>query len=102
VNALCLALMDAGISMHDMICSCSVGYIRKEFCVDVTQTEQSTGGAFLPMVVRSRSDDVVFMQMDCRLSEVHLSDAMSAGLAGCKKVLAYLEAAITAAKAAHV
>lgn len=86
--------MDAGIAMYDMIAACSVAHIKNEFCLDVTQLEQNSGAAFLPIVTRARSDEIVFMQLDSRLSLEHLSAAMESGVEGCKLVQKYLESAI--------
>jgi len=94
INALCLALINAGVSMYDMVVACSVGYVGQQFCVDVTQVEQNSGGAFLPVVIKAQSEDIIFMQLDSRLSLELLDDAMAAGIGGCKRVQAYMEAAI--------
>lgn len=94
INALSLALMDAGVAMYDMISACSVGFVKGEFCLDVTQIEQNTGGAYMPVVIRARSDEIVFMQLDSRLSLDHLEVAMQKGVEGCKLVKDYIEAAI--------
>ena len=94
INALSLALMDAGVAMVDMISACSVGFVKNEFCLDVTQLEQNTGGAYMPIVIKARSDEIVFMQLDSRLSLDHLRQAMDPGVEGCKLVKDYIEAAI--------
>jgi exosome complex component RRP41 len=82
INAVSMALMDAGIAMEDMIVSCSagkrvrklvsrlneklilfhlvapsrgnLGLVRHQICVDLTQIEQVAGGAYLPMAVTAR------------------------------------------------
>ena len=87
--------MDAGVAMDDMISACSVGLVKKDFCLDVTQLEQNAGGAYIPMVVKSRSDEIVFMQLDSRLSLDKLAEAMEIGAKGCKQIREYLQAAIT-------
>eukprot|EP00598_Pedospumella_elongata_P008064 CAMPEP_0184969720 /NCGR_PEP_ID=MMETSP1098-20130426/2415_1 /TAXON_ID=89044 /ORGANISM="Spumella elongata, Strain CCAP 955/1" /LENGTH=231 /DNA_ID=CAMNT_0027491531 /DNA_START=29 /DNA_END=721 /DNA_ORIENTATION=- len=92
INALSLALMDAGVAMVDMISACSVGFVKNEFCLDVTQLEQNTGGAYIPIVIKARSDEIVFMQLDSRLSLDHLQKAMERGVEGCKLVKDYIEA----------
>lgn len=94
VNALCLALMDAGVAMYDMISACSVGMVKNKFCLDVTQMEQNAGGAYLPIVTKARSNEILFMQLDSRLSLDKLAEAMEVGLEGCKLMKEYLESAI--------
>lgn len=84
--------------MLDMIASCSVGIVKDKFCLDVTQLEQNTGGAFIPLVIKSRSDEIVFMQLDSRLSLEKLEEAMETAVEGCKQIREYLEAAIKQAR----
>ena len=94
VNALCLALMDAGIAMFDMMSACTVGFVKNGFCVDLSQLEQNAGGAYIPMVIKARTEEIIFMQLDSRLSLDNLEDAMLKGVQGCKQVKQYLESAI--------
>lgn len=97
INACCLALMDAGIDMVEMPLACSVGMVKNRLCVDVNHAEQGAGVAFLPVAVKSTSEDVLFMQLDSRLSGDHLEQALRAALDGCRAVRKYITAAITAA-----
>ena len=94
VNALCLALMDAGIAMFDMMAACTVGFVKNEFCLDLSQMEQNAGGAYIPMVIKARSEEIIFMQLDSRLSLDKLEEAMLKGVQGCKQMKKYLEGAI--------
>jgi len=94
INATSLALMDAGIAMTDMLVACSVGNVRDRFCIDVNQVEQSSGGAYIPLAIKAKSEEVVFLQMDSRLSVESLGDAVSAAVAGCRMVAEYMEAAV--------
>lgn len=96
LNATTLALMDAGISMSDMVVSCSVGFFRHNLCLDLTQMEQGGGGACLPMAVKARTEEVIFVQLDNRLSVDNVEAALNAAIAGCAKVKNILEASIKA------
>lgn len=96
LNAVCLALMEAGIAMSDMIVACSSGFVQKQLCIDLTLVEQNAGGAFLPVVMKARSEGIVYMQLDSRLSLDSLDEAMQMSIGGCRKVKTYLEAAIRA------
>jgi len=49
LNAVCLACMDAGIQMLDMIVSCSAGYLQSQLCQDLTKIEQDNGTAYIPI-----------------------------------------------------
>jgi ribonuclease PH len=74
--------------------ACSAGFVQKELCVDLTLVEQNAGGAYLPIVMKARSEEIVYMQLDCRLSLDSLDDAMQKSIVGCRKVKVYLENAI--------
>jgi len=94
VNVMSLALMDAGVSMADVVTACGVAYVNNRFYVDPTQIEQNYGGAYIPMVVKARSQEVVYLQLDSRLSAEHLEVAMNKGIEGCRLVMNYMEAAV--------
>lgn len=91
---MCLALMHAGISMTDMVTACTVGYVRNDLCVDLSQIELGTGGAYMPVVMKARSEEVVFMQLDSRLSVDLLQQALEKSVEGCRFMKTYLEAAM--------
>jgi hypothetical protein len=59
-----------------------------------TQVEQSSGGAYLPIAVKSRSDEIVYLQLDSRLSLDSLNDAMTAAMSGCRKLRVIMQDAI--------
>jgi exosome complex component RRP41 len=86
MNAVCLALMDAGIMTTDMVTACSAGVVKQSVCQDLNQVEQNAGGAYLPVAVKSRSQEVVYMQLDSRLSVDRLEEAMAAAVDGCAKL----------------
>lgn len=94
VNVMSLALMDAGVSMVDIVTACGIACVNNRFYVDPTQGEQNYGGAYIPMVVKARSKEVVYLQLDSRLSTEHLEVAMSKGIEGCRQLMDYMEAAV--------
>jgi len=48
----------------------------------------------MPVVMKSRSEEVVFLQLDSRLSVKDLRSALEVAIIGCKKVKKHLEEAI--------
>lgn len=86
--------MHAGIAMSDMLSACTVGFVRGNLCLDVNQSEVNDGGAYIPMVIKARSEEVVFIQLDSTLSFELLETAMSTAIAGCRQIRQYLEGAI--------
>lgn len=92
LNAACLALMISGISMSDMITACSIGILKNDrVCLDCTQVEQTSGGAFLPIAIKTRSEEVVMLQLDSRLSLDLLESALGSAMEGCRMVRRVLE-----------
>lgn len=91
LNAVTLGMMDAGIALSDMIIGCSVGYLKQNLCQDVTQVEQSSGGAYLPVAIKARSEDVIFMQLDSRLSIDSIEEALRGAIEGCRTIKSILE-----------
>ena len=91
VNAITLALMDAGISMSDTIAACAVGHLQGKLFVDTIQMEQHCKEAYLPMAVRSKDNNLVFFQLNCNLNINTLGDALEIGIEGCNKIKLYLE-----------
>lgn len=91
LNAVFLALMQAGIAMYDMLTSCTVGYVRGKLVLDMNQTEIAAGGAYLPIVVKAKTDEIVFIQLDSTLTFELLEEAMTQGIRGCKQIRNYQE-----------
>jgi ribonuclease PH len=84
--------MSAGIAMSDMIAACTVGLIRGHMSLDLSHSEIVDGGAYMPVVIKARSQEVVFMQLDSRLSFDLMKDALEFCVKGCNIVRLYLEA----------
>lgn len=94
INAVTLAMMNAGISMTDMVVACSVGFVKQSLCQDLTNIEQTSGGAYLPIAIKARSEDIVFMQLDSRLSVASIEGTLGAAIEGCRKIRTILGGAI--------
>ena len=86
--------MDAGIAMRDMICACTAGFVADDLMIDLTRAEKGANGAFLPVVIKARTEEIVFMQLDSRLSLDRVDDAMKMAIEGCRKAKLYLQRAI--------
>jgi ribonuclease PH len=91
LNAIFLALMQSGISMYDLLAACTVGYVKNDLCVDLTQAEIGAGGAYLPIVVKARTEEIIFMQLDSNLSFEALQATMEKAVDGCRAIRQYLE-----------
>ena len=100
INAVTLALMDAGISMTDMICACSCGTIKQNLCLDLNQTEQNMASFFLPLAIKARTAEIIFIQLDSRLSVQNLELALKTATAGCRQICNLMEGAAVSAMVA--
>jgi len=94
LNAASLALMDAGIAMSDVLTACSAGVVLQQVVVDLSQLEQGSGGAYLPVAIKARSEEVVFLQLDSRMSVDRLQEVLSAAVEGCRGLRTMMEAMI--------
>jgi exosome complex component RRP41 len=92
-NAISMACMDAGILMTDMVVSCSSGLIKQQICQDLTYVEQANG-AFIPIAIKARSQEVLHMQLDSRLTISNLESVMDSAINGCKKIKDIIELGI--------
>lgn len=86
VNAATLALVDAGIPLKDYVCACTAGFVRDTPIVDFNHFEESFGGAEVIVATLPRSDQIIFLEMNGRLHEDHLTAVMDRAIAGCKDV----------------
>eukprot|EP01038_Epipyxis_sp_PR26KG_P014564 gene14564-19553_t len=93
MNAVSLALMHAGIAMSDMIAACSAGFVKHNLYIDLNNAEQSAGGAYLPVVIKVNTEEIIYIQQESRLSIDQFESAMKKSIAGCKKVSKYLSEA---------
>lgn len=94
LNTVSLALMDAGIAMTDVITSCSAGLVLDNMVQDLSQVEQNSGGAHIAMAMKSRTEEVLFLQSDSRISLENLQVALELATNGCRKIHSTLEIAI--------
>lgn len=99
LNAACLSLMDAGIAMSDMLTSCSAGVVLQQVVQDLTQLEQSSGGAYLPVAIKARSEEIIFLQLDSRISVDRLQEVLTEAVDGCRKLKGLMESIIKSSMA---
>lgn len=86
INATTLALMDAGIAMKDMVIACSIGIYKQNIYIDVNQLELNMGSAYIPLAIESSTEEIIYMQLDNRLSIEMLEEAMQKAISGCGQV----------------
>ena len=81
INAAALALADAGIPMKDLVCSVAVGKVGDKICVDLTKEEEDfeEGATDLPIAVLPRSGKVTLLQMDGKMTQKEIKEALEMG-----------------------
>lgn len=94
LNAVCLALVVAGVSMNDMLVACSIGLVKEKICQDCTQVEQSSGGAYFPVAMKARSEDIIMLQLTSRISLELLDVSLRSAVQGCRKIREIFEDAL--------
>lgn len=78
-----LALADAEIPMKDLISACAVGKVDNHIVVDLSEEEDQTGQADMPVAIMPRTGEITFLQMDGNLSVPEFEEAMQLAYDGC-------------------
>lgn len=97
INAATLALIDAGVSIRDFVCSCTSSWYRDTPLMDVNHWEESSSGGNAPLVTMAllpKSEEIVLFELDSRLHCDNLEKIIDASMQGCKDVHAILDLAV--------
>ena len=116
INAATCALVDAGIPMKDLVCSCSAGLVtgtgtssssssspgglEDVTLVDLNQKESSSysneaSAVYMPCAIMPQRNTVVLTQCESRLSSVDVFErVLDAAMEGCQMVFQIMEASI--------
>jgi len=94
INAACLALVDAGVSVRDLVVACAATLVDGELLVDLNRQEQNAGGPYLPVAITPSDDRVVLAQLDSRVPLDSFDQLMQVAVEGCHAVHATLAAAL--------
>mmetsp|Transcript_32096 Transcript_32096/g.80767 ORF Transcript_32096/g.80767 Transcript_32096/m.80767 type:complete len:248 (+) Transcript_32096:36-779(+) len=94
LNAITLALIDAGLPMKDFMVACTAGCIDGHVVVDTNYIEDSARGPELLVAYLPNQDKVVTCQLEPKLTIDTLGPVMDCALAGCKEVYKQLHATV--------
>jgi len=86
INAVTLALVNAGIPLKDFVCSCAAGYLEGTPILDLNYLEDSAGGPDLPLALLPRTGKITTLQMDSKLPTNMFEKVMELAVDGCKAV----------------
>lgn len=79
-----LALADAEIPMRDLISACAVGKVDDTIVLDLSEKEDQTGNADIPVAIMPRTGEITFLQMDGNLTQDEFNEALNLAYAGCE------------------
>ena len=106
INASTLALVDAGIAMKDLICSCSAGSLSGSInidsdvqIIDLNQKEISSyngeSAVYLPCATMPQRNTVVLAQCESRLPSIKIFEkVLGAAMEGCEMVFEIMQASL--------
>ena len=85
INAISMALMDAGVMMKDIITACNVGVLRSNICVDLTNMEEihCSSSLFVAVKTRSSANNIVYMNLDKKINPERLQSCVDEASANC-------------------
>jgi exosome complex component RRP41 len=86
ITAVSVALADAGIPMRDLVPSCAAGKVDGQIILDLAKEEDNLGEADLPVAIIPRLNQITLLQMDGKLTEKEVEQAVSLAIQGCQQV----------------
>lgn len=93
INAVTLALIDAGIPMLDYLCACSAAIVENHALLDLNSLEE--GGQFdLPKFtvgVQPRTNSVVMLNLECRMPMDKFDIVKDVSLKGAAQIKSVLD-----------
>ncbi|EDO26065.1 predicted protein, partial [Nematostella vectensis] len=94
INAVTLALINAGIPLKDYVSACTVSFVNDTPLMDINYLEESTGGPQLTLAILPKSDKIVLFQMDSRLHMDNMDKVLALAMKGCKDIYVLLHRTI--------
>lgn len=91
-----LALADAGIPMRDLVSACAAGKVEGHLVLDLTDTEDKTGEADLPVAFMPNFNAITLLQMDGKLTSEEFEQAVGMAVEGCKQIYTHQKEALKA------
>jgi len=81
-----LALADAGIPMRDLVSACAAGKVEGRLVLDLTDVEDKSGEADMPLAYMPNANAITLLQMDGMLTGEEFEQAVDMALEGCKQI----------------
>mmetsp|Transcript_8310 Transcript_8310/g.14714 ORF Transcript_8310/g.14714 Transcript_8310/m.14714 type:complete len:248 (+) Transcript_8310:102-845(+) len=97
ISATSLALTHAGVPMLDFVSCCSIGHLDGQMALDLTHSEETSGGPQLCVTLMPRSSQLLTVKMDSTASRVTgalLDQMMTEAQIGCHQISKILMAKV--------
>ncbi|TYZ63549.1 hypothetical protein PybrP1_005222 [[Pythium] brassicae (nom. inval.)] len=94
INAVTLALIDAGIALDDFVVASSAGYLQQTLLCDLNYQEESARAPQLVMALNPRTQKLNLLQMECKLPLEVFESLMGVAMEGCNQVYELLQTAV--------
>ena len=92
INAVSLALMDAGVPLKDFLTACTVGYIDNTALLDLNYPEEAHGGVNMIVSLYPKSGGITIIEMFGKCSVDVVKELMDLASVGCQQLARVLEA----------
>lgn len=86
INAVVLALADAGVPMSDLVSSCSAGIVNGYTVLDIAGKEDTAGELDLPVAYHHRKKELTLIQMDGIAKPEKVKEILRLAIKGCEQV----------------
>ena len=86
ITAAAVALADAGIPMRDIPVGCAAGKMDGDIVLDLSEVEDKTGQADVPVVILPRTGEITLLQTDGNLTDEEFEEAINLAIEGCMEV----------------
>jgi exosome complex component RRP41 len=86
ITAASLALVDAGISMYDLVVACAAGKVDGTMVLDLSDIEDKEGEADMPVAVMPNLNTITLLQLDGVLTHEEFKRGIDLALSGCRKL----------------
>lgn len=86
LTAASVALANAGIPLRDLLPACAVGKVNGRIILDLDKDEDNFGEADMPIAIMPRTQEIVLLQMDGRLSKEEFKTALELAKKACMRI----------------
>ncbi|KAE8881425.1 hypothetical protein PF005_g10346 [Phytophthora fragariae] len=94
INAITLALIDAGIALNDFVVASSAGYLQQTMLCDLNYAEEAARAPQVVMALNPRTQKLNLLQMECKLPLELFESLMEVATEGCNQIYDLLQNAV--------